>query len=149
MVLRLSANRFLLEPEASEESIVYQSLRDVLIPAIKPNDLLLFNSIIDDLFPKTNCNNTNHKWLRETFEKECNESAYEPIDLVYNKLCEVYEMSVHRKAIVLVGNPHTGKSFVLRTLAAAIAAKNQMNANEMDIGMLDPKCNRIFDEKSN
>lgn len=141
MVLRLSASRFLLEPEASEESLVYQSLREVIVPAIKPSDMHLFNSLIDDLFPKQNCRNTNHKWLRDTFENECNASAYEPIELVYKKLCEVYEMCMHRKAIALVGNPNTGKSFVLKTLAVAITSKDQMTAVEMDIGMCDPKCN--------
>lgn len=145
LVLRLAANRFLLEPDAIEENLVHQSLRDIVVPGIKPKDLPLFNSIIDDLFPKINFSDTNHKWLRDTFQNECDKSGYEPIDLVYKKLCEVYEMSVHRKAIALVGNPYTGKSFVLKTLAAAIAAKNQITANEMDVGMLDPNCNRVFD----
>lgn len=136
LVLRLSANRLLLEPEEIEENLVYQSLRDIIVPGIKANDLLLFNSIIDDLFENTNRSHGNYKWLRDTFEQKCNESGYEPVDLVYKKLCEVYEMSVHRKAVALIGNPYTGKSFVLKTLAAAIAAKNQIDVNEMDIGRL-------------
>ena len=121
-----------------EENVVYQSLRDIIVPGIKPDHLSLFNSIIDDLFPKisTAANATNYKWLRDTFEQKCNEYDYEPVDLVYKKLCEVYEMSVYRKGIVLIGNPYTGKSFVLKTLAAAIAAKNHLSANEMDIGMI-------------
>lgn len=136
MVLRVSANRFLLEPDETEESLVYKSLRDIIVPGIKPKDLSLFNSIIDDLFTKSRSNNNNYKWLRDTFEQNCNECGYEPVDQVYKKLCEVYEMSVYRKGIVLIGNPYTGKSFVLNTLAAAIAAKNHISVNEMDIGML-------------
>lgn len=138
--MRLSAIRILLESDEIEENLVSQSLRDVVVPGIKPKDLPLFNSIIDDLFPSTNQNNINYKWLRDTFEQKCNESGYEPVDLVYKKLCEVYEMSLHRKAIALIGNPYTGKSFVLKTLAAAIAEKNQIDVNEVDIGMFHTDC---------
>lgn len=136
MVLRESANRFLLEPDEIEENLVCRSLRDMIVPGIKPNDLPLFNSIIDDLFPKTTSNSRkDFECLREVFQQNCNESGYEPVDLLYKKLCEVYEMSVYRKGIALIGNPYTGKSFVLKTLAAAIAAKHQISVNEMDIGM--------------
>lgn len=135
-VLRVSANRCLLEPDETEENIVYRSLRDIIVPAIKPNDLSLFSSIIDDLFPKANSNNSYYVWLRDTFERKCDEYGYEPVDEVYKKLLEVYEMSVYRKGIVLMGNPYTGKSFVLKTLAAAIAAKHRINVNELDIGMI-------------
>lgn len=137
LVLRLSANRLLLESDEIEENLVYQSIRDIIAPGIKTADLPIFNSIIDDLFPKTSLNDINYKWLHETFEQKCTEYGYEPVDLVYKKLCEVYEMSVHRKAIALIGNPYTGKSFVLKILAEAIAAKNQISVNDMDIGMID------------
>lgn len=134
MVLRVSANRFLLEPNETEENLVYQSLHDIIVPGIDPKDLPLFNSIIDDLFPNASPHNSNYEWLHNTFEQSCTGSAYEPVDLVYKKLCEVYEMSVYRKGIALIGNPYTAKSFVLKTLAAAIAAKNNINVDEMDIG---------------
>lgn len=135
MVLRESANRLLLEPEEIEKNLVYRSLRDIIVPGIKPKDLPLLNSIIDDLFPQTSLNNINYEWLRDSFEQNCNKCGYESVDLLYKKLCEVYEMTVYRKGIVLMGNPYTGKSFVLKTLAAAVAAKNHMNVNEIDIGM--------------
>lgn len=135
MILRVSANRFLLEPDEIEESLVYRSLRDIIVPGIKPKDLPLFNSIIDDLFPKTTKNISNYEWLREAFEANCKENGCESAALVYQKLCEMYEMSVYRKGIALIGNPCTGKSFVLRTLAAAIATKNHISVNEMDIGI--------------
>lgn len=135
MVLRVSTNRLLLESEESEESLVYRSLRDIIVPGIKPKDLSLFNSIIDDLFPQASSINSNYKWLRDIFERRCDECGYEPVDVVYKKLCEVYEMSVYRKGIALIGNPFTGKSFVLKTLAAAIATKHQLDVDEIDIGM--------------
>lgn len=138
MVLRVSANHLLLEPDEIEENLVCRSLRDIMVPGIKTTDLSLFNSIVDDLFPQIKSNNSNYKWLRDRFEQNCEECGYEPVDAVYKKLCEVYEMSVYRKGIVLVGNPYTGKSFVLKTLTAATAAKHGLNIDEMDIGMQAP-----------
>lgn len=95
----------------------------------------LFKSIIDDLFPNVKSEEINYSWLREAFDKRCSEMGYEPVDSMYQKLVETYKMSGYRQGIMLVGNPYTGKSFVLRTLVDAICVKNQLKDNQMDLGM--------------
>lgn len=134
VALRASANRLLSQPDESEENLIYRSLLDVIMPEINPSDLPLFNSIIDDLFPKTTKENKGYEWLREIFEKKCNENGYDPVDALYKKLVEAYELSGYRKGVILVGNPYTGKSFVLRTLTEAVATKKNLNDDDMDLG---------------
>lgn len=130
----MAANRLLTYSNQTEENIVYQSLLDVNIPKINPTDMPLCKSIIDDLFPNESLEEKNYNWLQEAFERKCNEKTYEPIEKQYRKLIEIYEMSGHRQGVMLIGNPYTGKSFILKTLIDAIKTKNQLENHEMDFG---------------
>lgn len=146
IALRVSASRLLAEPDETEENLIYRSLLDVTLPKINPQDIALFKSIINDLFPNATSKEKNYDWLREAFEKNCNGKGYQQVEPIYKKLVESYEMSGYRQGIMLIGNPYTGKSFVLRTLIDAIKSKNQLENNDMDLGM-DVKNNefrRIF-----
>lgn len=105
------------------------------LPKIHPNDIPLFKSIINDLFPNAISEEKNYDWLRETFERKCNENNYQPVESLYRKLIETYEMSGYRQGVMLIGNPYTGKSFVLRTLIEDVKSKEQLESNEMILGM--------------
>lgn len=135
IVLRVSANRLLTHPNESEENLIYRSLLDVNTPKIKANDMPLFKSIIDDLFPKSTAEEKTYNWLREAFEHNCSVKQYQPIETLYEKLVETYEMSRYRQGVMLIGNPYTGKSFVLKTLTDVVIAENKLQNNDMDIGM--------------
>lgn len=136
IALRVAANRILIHSNQTEENIIYQSLIDVNIPKINSTDMPLCKSIIDDLFANENLKEKNYDWLLEVFERKCNEKLYQPVEKLYNKLIETYEMSGYRQGVMLAGNPYTGKSFILKTLIEAIKTKNQLENQEMDFGKL-------------
>lgn len=104
------------------------------MPELNPCDLPLFNSIIEYLFPKATPDNKNYNWLREIFEQKCNEKGFEPIDCLFRKLIEAYELSSYRNGVLLIGNPYAGKSFVLRTLIKAVASRKKLSSDDMEIG---------------
>lgn len=139
IALRVSANRLLTHLNETEENVIYRSLLDVNIPKIHPNDIPLFKSIINDLFPNAISEEKmiGYDWLRETFERRCNEKKYQTVESLYRKLVETYEMSSYRQGVMLIGNPYTGKSFVLQTLIEAMKSKEQLESNEMDLGILE------------
>lgn len=94
-----------------------------------------FKSIVSDLFPKAISKElANYDWLREAFDRKCSENNYQPVELLYRKLIETYEMSTYRQGVMLLGNPFTGKSFTLKTLIDAMKIKHQIE--NMDIGMV-------------
>lgn len=136
IALRVAANRILTESDETEENLIYRSLLDVIVPEINPIDLPLLISIIDDLFLKPKTNNNTYEWLREIYVKKCNERRFEPVECQFKKLIEAYEMSAYRRGIMFIGNPYTGKSFVVKTLIDAIGAKNQLGDCDMDLGEL-------------
>lgn len=135
IVLRVSANRLLAHPNETEENLVYRSLLDVNTPKINAKDMPLFKSIVNDLFPNSTSDENNYDWLREPFERNCIEKHYQPVETLYKKLIETYEMSKYRQGLMLIGNPYTGKSFTLKTLIDATIIKNNSQNNKMDIGM--------------
>lgn len=135
IALRVAANRLLLHPDECEENLIYRSLLDVNAPKINPPDLPLYKSVIDDLFMNVTSEEKTYDWLREVFERKCSEKCYQPIETMYRKLVETYEMSGYRQGVMLIGNPYTGKSFTLRTLIDAIQSKEKLEQHEMDFGM--------------
>lgn len=95
----------------------------------------LFESIINDLFPKNSTTKQNYDWLRPAFQRTCTEKHCKPIESQFNKLVETYEMSGFRQAIMLVGNPYTGKSLIVQALADAIATKHKLENQNIELGI--------------
>lgn len=134
IVLKVFANRLLTQSSETEENLIYRSLLDVNMPKINPKDMPMFKSVIDDLFSNVTTEEKNYDWLRSAYEQRCTVKGYQPVELQYQKLVEIHEMSRNRQGIVLIGNPYTGKSFVLKTLTNAIVAKNKFEPSAIDIG---------------
>lgn len=95
----------------------------------------MFKSVIDDLFPNVSIKETTHDWLKKAYKQRCIENDYQPVESQYRKLVEINDMSGYRQGIMLVGNPYTGKSFLLKTLTDAIIAKNNLSNGDIDLGM--------------
>lgn len=134
IVLRVAANRLLKHFNETEENLIHRTLLDVNLPRINQQDIPLFTSIINDLFPNANSEEKEYDWLRDAFERKCNEKNYQPVKSLYKKLVESYEMSGYRQGIMLIGNPYTGKSLVLHTLIDAVKSKHQLESSDMDLG---------------
>lgn len=135
IALRVSANRLLTETNVTEENLIYRSLLDVNLPKINSQDITIFKRVINDLFPNAITGEKNYEWLRQEYERRCKEKDYQPVESLYRKLVESYEMSGYRQGLMLIGNPYTGKSFVLRTLIDAIKSMKQLVNDDMDLGM--------------
>lgn len=135
ITLRVCANRMITRtPNESDENLIYNSLLDVNLPKINANHLQIFRSIIDDIFPKSKSKDKDYKWIRDIFESECIEKNYQPIDSQYRKLLEAYESLENRPGLMLIGNPYTGKSFILQTLIKVMAQEKGISSNDIECG---------------
>lgn len=85
--------------------------------------------MVDDMFGCIDLPAKNVDFLREAFEGKCATKNCQPIDSLFEKVVEVYELSTTRHGLILVGNPVTGKSFVLDVLADALEKKLELNRN--------------------
>lgn len=113
---------------------------DVTLPKLNSADVTIFESIIGDLFLCSISTEKDYSLLRESFIAICNEKNLQPIDSLYGKLIETYEMMSIRHGIMLIGNPYTGKSTVLQILAKTLEMMFKNESNCFEIG----KKNRKF-----
>lgn len=132
IVLQHCAKRISTELSCkTDEDIVYQSLFDINMPKLIEKDEPLFKSIVDSMFPRSALEEKNYDFLRETFECKCKEKDYQAIASLFDKLIEVYELLISRHGLILVGNPYTGKSFVLRVLVDSMAKKHNLCTDDL------------------
>lgn len=94
----------------------------------------IFHGIIKDIFPKANPKPKEVGWIQEIFNKMCLDKKFQPNKAQYQKLLEAYECINSRTGLMLVGNPYTGKSFILQNLAKVVAAERGIDENDMEIG---------------
>lgn len=133
--LRVCASRLISRAsDESDEHIIYNSLLDVNRPRINAEHLNTFQSIIDDIFPNAKCRFKNYNWIRDIFDKMCIEKNCVPIETQYKKLLEAYESIEYRPGLLLVGNPYTGKTFILQMLAMVMAQQKCIDLNDIEIG---------------
>lgn len=132
MVLRSCFKRKYENPLESDESLVHRSLVAVIQPILRRSDVLILDGIIKDLFPSVDGMKSNNIVLRQAFNEFCSSEKLQPIDRLYQKLIETQETMATRHAIMLVGEPYTGKTTILRILAKALSASN--SNSEIEIG---------------
>uniref|UniRef100_A0A8C9SYH1 Dynein axonemal heavy chain 1 n=1 Tax=Scleropages formosus TaxID=113540 RepID=A0A8C9SYH1_SCLFO len=119
------------KPTMNEELICLRAIQDVNVPKFLQDDLKLFNGIVSDLFPNIREEPINYGTLEESIRSTCAKMCY------ITKCIQLYETTVVRHGLMLVGPPGSGKTKVCRTVEA-----NQnifLNLNVVQIYVLNPK----------
>ena len=62
------------DPDASEEVILYRTMKDLILPKLVYVDLPLFQALLTDLFPTVEINTESGEVLRKQLELECQEA---------------------------------------------------------------------------
>jgi hypothetical protein len=91
-------------------------------------DLILFDGIMSDLFPGIQKPDINYGRLMDSLAFSCRSSGLEPEDSFLNKTIQLYDTTVVRHGLMLVGPTGGGKTCNYRTLAAAMTlCKDQID----------------------
>lgn len=101
------------------------------MPKLIEKDEPLFKSIVDSMFPRSQLEEKDYDFLREMYECRCKEKDYQVIASLFDKVIEVYELLISRHGLILVGNPYTGKSFVLHVLVDSMAKEHNLNTDDL------------------
>ncbi|XP_076846923.1 dynein axonemal heavy chain 1 isoform X2 [Brachyhypopomus gauderio] len=109
-------------PDMNEELICLRAIRDVNVPKFLQDDLKLFNGIVSDLFPKIREDPINYGSLEESIRTVCNSKCLKDVDGYITKIIQLYETTVVRHGLMLVGPAGSGKTKCYEVLGAAITA---------------------------
>ncbi|XP_032177365.1 dynein heavy chain 1, axonemal isoform X1 [Mustela erminea] len=109
-------------PSMSEELICLRAIRDVNVPKFLQEDLKLFSGIVLDLFPTVKEEETDYGILDKAIRQACENSNLKDVDGFLTKCIQLYETTVVRHGLMLVGPTGSGKSNCYRVLAAAMTS---------------------------
>lgn len=108
------------EPQTPEDELVLRALSDVNVPKFLSEDIPLFRGIISDLFPGVAPPSPDYGALRAAMVAACARRNLQPVEAFLQKCIELYETTLVRHGMMVVGDADAGKSSVLGVLADAL-----------------------------
>ena len=115
-VLRTAGQSKRDDLSASEHMLLMRTLRDMNLSKFVAEDVPLFLSLIEDLFPGLKANPMKHIAVEASLGKRIPEANLQPLDTWILKVIQTYEMSLVRHSLMLVGPSGTGKSRIVEVL---------------------------------
>uniref|UniRef100_A0A8B9RRP5 Dynein axonemal heavy chain 1 n=1 Tax=Accipiter nisus TaxID=211598 RepID=A0A8B9RRP5_9AVES len=141
-------------PTMNEELICLRAIRDANVPKFLQDDLKLFNGIVSDLFPKIREKPVDYGILEEAIRKSCIKENLKDVDGFVSKCIQLYETTLVRHGLMLVGPTGSGKTKVwLRYCAGPTSGGNYeaviyfvLNPKSVTMGQLYGEFNLLTHE---
>ncbi|CAK9804542.1 Dynein axonemal heavy chain 1 [Anthophora plagiata] len=111
-VIAVAGNLKREQKDLNEQQICLRALRDVNVPKFLKDDLKLFNGIVSDLFPRLEEKQVDYGILEAEIRTSILRMGLEEIDEFVKKVIQLYETTVVRHGLMLVGPTGSGKTKV-------------------------------------
>ncbi|XP_045521817.1 dynein axonemal heavy chain 1-like [Pieris brassicae] len=121
-VILVAGNLIRQMPDADERQIVLRALRDVNVPKFLADDLVLFNGIISDLFPRVEIPIVDYGIMEQSIRNMLVKRGYDDLYTFIFKIIQLYETTVVRHGLMLVGPAGSGKTKCYEILRDALTA---------------------------
>ncbi|KAL9651366.1 hypothetical protein ABK040_001316 [Willaertia magna] len=120
-VLRTAGETKRSNPDKSENYLLMRTLRDMNTSKLVAEDVKLFNSLVDDLFPNIIAEKRRFPELEKQLEIQIKQNGLENHAPWVEKVIQLYETALVRHGIMVVGPASSGKSacysILLKTLS--------------------------------
>lgn len=133
------------QPNAPEDLILLRALCDVNLPKFLADDVPLFNGIISDLFPGIKQTKIDYGDLLMGLHTATEKLGLQPHENFIKKCIQLYETTVVRHGLMLVGPSGGAKTSCIKTLSKAITslagvkAPNGSTFQKVRMHVLNPK----------
>ncbi|XP_037831220.1 dynein heavy chain 1, axonemal isoform X2 [Kryptolebias marmoratus] len=121
-VISVAGNLRREHPNLGQELICLRAIHEACVPRILQDDLKLFSDIVSDLFPNTKLEPASDGLLEKSLRIISNTKNLKDVEGFINKCIQLYETTVIRHGLMLVGPPGSGKTKCYEVLGAAITA---------------------------
>ena len=121
-VIQAAGNLKKAEPTGNESVLVLRALKDSNNPKFLQQDITLFNGIISDLFPGTEMPTIDYGSLLGAIKAQSDKRNLVSSEAHILKCIQLFETTVVRHGLMLVGPTGGGKTTVHSTLAAAMSS---------------------------
>lgn len=117
-------------PEMDEELILLRAIREANVPKFLRDDLKLFNGIVSDLFPHVRDEAVDYGDLESQIRKCSLSQGLQDVDEFVVKCIQLYETTVVRHGLMLVGPTASAKTKCYEVLKVALTnLKGQMSSS--------------------
>ena len=117
-------------PDMDEELILLRAIREANVPKFLRDDLKLFNGIVSDLFPHVRDEAVDYGDLESQIRKCSLNQGLQDVDEFVVKCIQLYETTVVRHGLMLVGPTASAKTKCYEVLKAALTnLKGQMSSS--------------------
>ncbi|GIQ82175.1 dynein heavy chain 1, axonemal, partial [Kipferlia bialata] len=120
-----AGNRKQATPEGDEYKILLKALKDVNLPKFLENDIILFDSIVCDLFPSITVEEEDKGAMDVAIREACAELNLQPTPMFIKKCFELYDTITLRHGLMMVGPTVGGKTMSVFVLQKALASMAQ------------------------
>jgi len=143
------------KPDQKEVEILFRVLRDMNISKLVDTDNAVFQMLLADLFPKLSVIKAEYPGLENSIIERAELSKLVLTPRWELKLIQLYETTLVRHGVILMGEPGSGKSTAIRFLQEALTNAGQphkmvamnpkaITASQM-FGSLNPQTNEWID----
>eukprot|EP01105_Mastigella_eilhardi_P018534 TRINITY_DN42_c0_g2_i2.p1 TRINITY_DN42_c0_g2~~TRINITY_DN42_c0_g2_i2.p1 ORF type:complete len:4316 (+),score=1161.39 TRINITY_DN42_c0_g2_i2:1869-12950(+) len=129
-------------PDMSESIILLRALRDCNGPKFLAVDIPLFEGILSDLFPNVKSPVVDYGSLMEGLKKAATDMKLQPVPQFLAKCIQLYETTLVRHGLMLVGPTGGGKTSSIRVLASAMTILHKQgnpNFQQVKYTVINPK----------
>ncbi|XP_012233843.2 dynein axonemal heavy chain 7-like [Linepithema humile] len=107
--------------DENEHALLLRSMIDVNISQLRDTDIPVFQSIMEDVFPESDALVFDCSALFNALENVCAKRFLAPHATFKLKAIQIVELMHIRRGLVLIGDPLSGKTEILRTLAETLS----------------------------
>ncbi|GIQ85904.1 dynein heavy chain 1, axonemal, partial [Kipferlia bialata] len=114
-------------PDGDEYEILLKALKDVNLPKFLENDIVLFDSIVLDMFPQLQVQEEERGEMEVAINEACAELNLQTTPMFVKKCFELYDTITLRHGLMMVGPTVGGKTMSVNVLQKALQS---MSAKE-------------------
>ena len=116
-------------PDTDEQLILFDSMRELIIPKLVYADIPIFKALLTDLFPEINAPERVSAVLKEALIKECELNNVQPVDAWISKIIQIFDCKTARHGNMIVGKTGSGKTCAREMLMKAMSRLKQSEAH--------------------
>lgn len=114
LLLRVCGEFKVKHPQHDETGIVANSIKQLIHPRLTDKEIIMFNSILSDMFPGTTPLSEGNAHVKSTVENYCKEFKLIPNDLLCLKTSELHASLQRKHGVVITGDTSAGKTTILK-----------------------------------